>query len=169
MPKPGTLFDQPASYGWISIALHWISAIAVVGLWLLGTSIEFQSPEAMDARRSMHVTVGLIAWLPLAVRVFWRLRSVHPRAKGQSAFIHSFARLTHYLILLALTVMLVTGPLMALTLENPSALDEFAHFCHSTAATLLLCLVGLHVLGALKHLMFNADETVARIFVPPKE
>ena len=166
MNQPNSLQDQPNSFGWISICLHWLTAIVITALWILGKSIEFQAAEAIDARRSLHITIGLIAWLLLAGRIVWRLRNAHPRATGQSALTHKLARLAHYLMLGLLALMLFSGPLLAWSFSGQSALAALMHTIHATTANLLALLVLLHVLAALKHLMFNDDETIARIFIP---
>ncbi|MBT8146708.1 MAG: cytochrome b/b6 domain-containing protein, partial [Gammaproteobacteria bacterium] len=113
MSQSNSLQDQPNSFGWISISLHWITAVIITALWILGRSIEFQAVDAIDARRTLHVTVGLIAWLVLAGRIFWRLKHPHPRAVGQSNRIHRVARFAHYLMLGLLGIMLLSGPLLA--------------------------------------------------------
>jgi cytochrome b561 len=166
MAKPSSLYDRQDSFGWISIALHWTSSIAIIALWLLGQSIMAQAPEAVDARRALHVTLGLIAWLPIAARIVWRFKTTHPQVTGQSALTHRAAQLTHYLMLLALSVMLVSGPIMAWALPERVELASYALLFHGNAAILLVGLVVLHILAALKHLMFHDDETIARIFLP---
>lgn len=166
MNQPNSLQDQPNSFGWISISLHWLTAIIITALWVLGKSIEFQTVETIDARRSLHVTIGLIAWLLLAARIGWRVRNSHPRATGQSDLTHRLAQLAHYLMLGLLALMLLSGPLLAWSFSGQSALAGLTHAVHATTANLLAALVLLHVLAALKHLMFNDDETIARIFVP---
>lgn len=160
------LFDKSNSFGWLSIGLHWFATLAIVLLWLIGQSITSQPIEQIDARRSLHVTLGLIAWLPLVARIAWRFKSGHPHVEGQTLLTHRLAKAAHYAMLLVLVVMLISGPLMAWAMPNRTSLSEFAFIFHSNAAKALAVLVVLHILAALKHLMFHEDETVARIFVP---
>ena len=138
-------------------------------MWFIGQSIALQSIEQIDARRSLHVTLGLIVWLPLVVRIVWRFKAGHPRVNGQTLMTHRLAKAAHYVMLLLLLVMLISGPLMAWVMPERSALSEIAFSFHSFAAKALAVLVVLHILAALKHLMFHEDETVARIFVPRTE
>ena len=162
-------YDKADSFGWISILLHWITAITIIVLWFLGKSIEFQADDAVDDRRWLHITIGLIAWLPLAARIGWRLWSGHPRAQGQTAGVHRLAQIAHYLMLVMLGLMILSGPVLAWTLTEGGALARFAHQVHEITANLLLALILLHILAALKHLMFHSDETIARIFVPKRQ
>lgn len=166
MTTSRNLYDSPNSFGWISIALHWATALAVVVLWFVGKSIMWVPTEELDARRSLHIVIGLSFWLLLAGRIAWRLRVTHPRANGQSDRTHTLARAAHFLMLAALTIMLVSGPLMAWLLPERGTLASAAQAVHATTATALMVMVVLHIGGALKHLMFHDDETIARIFVP---
>ncbi len=169
MSKDNSLHDQEKSFGWISIALHWFATVAVILLWFIGQSIASLPAEEMDARRSLHITLGLIAWLPLIARIIWRIRSRHPHVKGQSLLTHRLAKAAHYLMLVVLGILLLSGPLVAWAMPRGSSLMEIALAFHGNAARALALLVVLHVLAALKHLMFHDDETIARIFVPRRE
>lgn len=169
MSNPRSLLDKKNSFGWLSIGLHWFATLAIILLWFIGQSIASQSIEQIDARRSLHVTLGLIVWLPLVARIAWRFKSGHPHVNGQTLMTHRLAKVAHYVMLLVLIVMLISGPLMAWAMPDRSDLSEFAFLFHSFAAKALAALVVLHILATLKHLMFHEDETVARIFVPRKD
>lgn len=172
MEKSTILFDKANSFGWISIALHWATAVIVILLWFIGLSISYQSGDAADARRLWHVGLGLTMWVVLVGRIGWRLYCGHPKALGQSATTHRAAQVAHYGMLALLAVLLVSGPVMAwamLWAEPPQiSIVNLAFWIHSSAAITLSILVLLHFLAALKHLMFDDDETLARIFVPRK-
>jgi cytochrome b561 len=169
MRKPYSLLDTKNSFGWLSIGLHWFATLAIILLWFIGQSIALQSVEQIDARRSLHTTLGLIVWLPLVARMVWRYKSGHPRVNGQTLLTHRVAKTAHHVMLLVLSVMLISGPLIAWAMPDRSSLSEFAFIFHSNAAKALAVLVVLHILAVMKHLMFHEDETVARIFVPRKD
>jgi len=176
--------DSSSTYGWTSILLHWITAIVVIALWFIGKSIFSVEPGAVDARRSLHVSVAAAAWLVILLRVVWRFREGHPRVRGQSLRIHRIAKAAHYAMLMALLVMLLSGPLMVwadggnidifglLSIPGPfgpsEALRSLAWYLHSKAAVVLFVLVLLHIGGALKHLMFHSDDTIVRMIWPGK-
>ena len=179
------LYDRKSVYGWISILLHWLTAIVIIVLWLLGQSISLITPEDVDSRRALHVSIAASAWLVLVLRIAWRFRSGHPHVNGQSLNIHRIAKTAHYVMLIALLLMLVSGPLMVwasgntigifgwLAIPGPvgesESLGELAHFVHSNSALLLFWLVMLHIGGAVKHLMFHADDTIARMIWPGRQ
>lgn len=160
--------DQPDSFGWFSIGLHWFTAVAVTLIWFVGKSITLQSGAAVDERRILHVTMGLMLWLPLLLRILWRFRAGHPRARGQTPRTHLIARYTHYFMLALLGLMLLSGPLLAALLPQGGTLAGLLRLVHGGCANLLALLVLLHIAAALKHLMFHDDETIARIFIPRK-
>lgn len=176
------LYDSDTVYGWISILLHWVSAVVVIVLWFIGESILNVPTDETDVRRQLHISIAASAWLVILFRVIWRLRSGHPHLKGQTLLIHRVAKITHYAMLIALALMLVSGPMMVWSGGGPIAIFDrfsihgpigesesirvFARFVHSNMAFLLFWLVLLHIGGALKHLMFHSDDTIARIIWP---
>jgi len=178
------LYDSDSVYGWISILLHWATAIIVIVLWFIGKSISNAQAEDVDIQRQLHVSIAASAWLIILFRIIWRLRSGHPHVKGQTLFIHRVAMVAHYAKLIVVGLMLVSGPLVVWSGGHPvsvfgwfsipgpigesEAAREFAWFIHSNSALLLMLLVLLHIGGALKHLMFHSDDTIARMIWPGK-
>ena len=108
-PRHPILLDSKSAYGWTSIALHWLTAIIVIALWFIGKSIAASEADEVDNRRALHVAIAASAWLLLLFRILWRLRSGHPRIRGQSNLIHHVAKTAHYALLLVMTVMLLSG------------------------------------------------------------
>lgn len=165
--QESTLLDKPDSFGWVSILVHWITSITIIVLWFVGRSITEQgSVEAIDARRSLHVTIALTAWLLFLFRIYWRVKMRHPRAKGQSLLIHRVARATHYTMLVAIAVMMVSGPVMV-WIDNET-ISGYALTVHATSAAVLFALVLIHIGGTLKHIIFHEDDTIVRMLWPKK-
>ena len=161
------MLDQADSFGWVSILVHWLTTVVIITLWFIGRSIAEQGLlEAVDARRSLHITIALSAWLLLLFRIVWRLRMHHPRAKGQTLFIHRFARTVHYTMLAVLSLMMISGPIMA-WMDNKTITDV-AYVVHSNGANVLFGLVLLHIGGTLKHIVFHEDDTIVRMLWPKK-
>ena len=165
---PGNrLIDQPDSFGWVSIVIHWVTTIVIIALWFIGRSIvEQPSIEAVEARRKLHVTVGLTVWLLLLFRIYWRVRMKHPRADGQSLFIHRVARTTHYIMLVVVGLMMVSGP--AMVFMDNRTITDLALAVHTISGSVLFALVLLHIGGTLKHIIFHEDDTIVRMLWPKK-
>ena len=175
-----SLYDTGSRYGWVSILLHWSTAIIIIALWIIGQQIE-SAPDAA-AMRGLHVSIAASAWLLLLLRIAWRLSAGHPRVRGLSSLTHAVAKSAHYLTIAALLIMMTTGPLIVWAnggevsafgmLNIPAPFDRSTNVAnaataiHSTAAVALVVLVLLHIGGALKHLMFHNDETFARMLWP---
>lgn len=183
--SPSAFFDSGTRYGWISILFHWITAIAVIALWVIGKSILNGPSEETDAIRQLHVSIAVSVWLVLFFRVIWRFRSGHPHVEGVTALVHRIAKSAHYITLIALLLMLGSGPFLVWSsgnsinvfnwlviptpIEKSESVRTVAWVIHSNSSMLLLWLTILHVAGALKHLMFHSDDTFVRIFWPGKQ
>jgi cytochrome b561 len=106
-----------------------------------------------------------------------------PLPKQQGAFF-LMGKYIHYTLLIALAVMLVTGPLMAwfggagigvwdwFTIPTPFeenfAVRDALHSLHAWSAVVILILTILHLVGVYKHAAFNQDGTFGKMLVPAK-
>ena len=172
--------DRDGGYGWISIGLHWLTAAAIFALLFAGDSIGVVGGDA----RTFHTTLGSCAWLLLAARIAWRLGEGHPpRAPNQGKFSFFAGMAVHYILLAAIALMLVSGPLagwasgggldvfslhIAGAQPSLSGLYAVARALHVAGATLLAIGTALHVAGVLKHMFVDRDGTLDRIMVPPE-
>ena len=185
MPNSNSnLYDNPHSFGWVSIALHWVTAIVVLALWFLGDSIAAQESSLIDQRRNLHISVAVSAYLLLVLRIYWRFRTGHPHVSGQSTRVHRIAQAVHYLLLAAVAAMLLSGPVMVLAgggsfslfgvfsftlpFSESDSLRKAAFAVHKLAGITVMSLTVLHIAGALKHLMFHEDETIVRMLKPKR-
>jgi cytochrome b561 len=172
------LRDTPRGYGWISIGLHWITALGIFALLFAGSSIggEISSPALR-----LHTTIALCLYAVLWWRIVWRIRQGHPRFDGPTRISHRLAVFVHYALMGAVAVMLLSGPLMAWLGDRPLMLFSWEipspvavnarafgglRSIHAwTAAFIALC-VTLHISGVLKHMIFDRDDVFDRIMVP---
>lgn len=171
--------DRDGGYGWISIALHWLTAVAIGALLFAGDSIGVVGADA----RNFHTTVGAIAWLFLAARIAWRLQQGHPpRAPGQGPLSFILGMTVHYVLLAAIGMMLLSGPLagwasgagmhvfgIVIPGAQPPLGEVYAaaRWLHIAGAVSLAVGSALHVAGVLKHMFVDQDHTLDRIMVPP--
>lgn len=176
-----SLGNTRLGYGWAAISLHWISAIGVVAFYLLGERMEEASGRAAKlAAQDLHVSVAVLLFTFLAARVLWSASQPAPSPLERSRWLRLAARTVQGLFLLMITVLLVTGPLaiwstgrpiqvfdlFAIPSPFPTRLDwlhEASEQVHGAAAKLFWPLIALHVAGALKHLVFDRDQTVQRM------
>lgn len=178
--------DKANSYGWVSIALHWISALLIIVIWFLGDSIQASDVFLGSGKASTsHIGLAVGVYLLFLSRIVWRLFSGHPWLTNQSKTAHIVSSLVHYSMLAALMVMLLTGPLLAWTSNIPLSffglfiipspfepslkLAEYFRQVHNLSGNCLIMAAIVHMCGACKHLMFNDDETFIRMIVPKRK
>lgn len=178
--------DTATGYGWISILLHWVTAILILYLLYLGSTIgSLEGDERMLAVKR-HTSVAIAGYVLLLGRVVWRFAVGHPGPNPeQRGWAFSLGKYTHYAMLVAIAAMLVTGPLMQFSygrdiavfdwfviptpIEASFGLAGVLHRIHSLAALLIFVGVLLHIGGVYKHTAFNQDGTLAKIIIPGRE
>ena len=174
--------DTPTGYGWVSISLHWITAVAIVVMLFLGNSIEALVGESRVEAINLHTSVGIASYAFLVARIAWRLVVRHPGPQpGQEGAFYAIGKAVHYLMLLALALMLVTGPAMAwasgldiavfdwfaipAAAEPHFRLRDALHAVHRFCAIVLFFTVLLHLGGVYKHTAFNRDGTFVKMII----
>jgi cytochrome b561 len=172
--------DSPNSYGSVSRFNHWLGAAFVIAL--LGIGLYFDGLPRGDAHkfwRALHVVVGVMATLFLLFRVYWRARSASPLALPQKPALHLLAKLVHLALLVGIAVLAITGPLSIWSTGRaipifdlasiPSPFPAFRSLhrplenIHAFAADAMLYLIGLHLLGVIKHQFIDRDSILKRM------
>lgn len=175
------LQDTPARYGAVSVFNHWLGAALIVALLAIG--LYFEDMPRGDEKLywlRLHISIGALALLPLAFRVFWRARSTSPAPLPQPPRMQRLASALHVILLAAIGVLLLTGPLavwsggrainvfgwfaIASPMGEMPALHKALETVHAIAAKVLLFSFAAHALAALKHAVVNRDGTLWRIF-----
>jgi cytochrome b561 len=179
------LKDTATGYGWVSIALHWITAVMIVVLLFLGNSISAQEPANRGQAVDLHTSIALASYGLLGARIVWRFVYGHPGPLlRQRGLFFLIGKLVHYITLIALILMLITGPLTAwfagdsiavfdwATIPSPFdanfAARDLAHRIHRLAAITIFIGILLHLGGVYKHTAFNQDGTLVKIILPGK-
>ncbi len=173
--------DTSRNFGLISIVLHWFVAAMIIALWFDGQALEH---GATPAGRAQHFAWGMVAGLFILARVLWRLSSGNPEPLGASPLLNAIAKYVKLALLIDMVVMIFAGVLSvwlmgrsidvlgAFVLPSPFAanhdLHEVFQKAHSLSSNLMIPLVGLHVLGALKHLVIDRDGTFGRMIWPAR-
>jgi len=178
--------DTATGYGWISIVLHWVTAVVIVVLLYIGNSIQALEGAARGETLLLHTSIAIMAYAFLWLRIVWRFAFHHPGPlPGQSRLFFMLGKWVHMSMLVALGVMLVSGPLILWTLGQPIhvfdwfaipsplganfALSGFMHAVHRAAAIVIFVSVLLHIGGVYKHTAFNQDGTLTKIIIPAEE
>lgn len=174
--------DGKSDFGWISIGLHWVGAAAIISLLFVGNSIQSAEGPARDDMLRLHTTMGLAAYILLWARVAWRMAKRHPGpSPRQKRVDHTMGVWFHHLLVGAIVVMLITGPLLAWSGGMPLRLGDLAipspfgtapelftilRWGHIAAATVLGWGTLLHVAAVIKHVAVDRDGSLDRILLP---
>ena len=168
-------------YGLIAILLHWVGALTIGYMWLSGKNFGGLG----GSHHATHIAIGSgLAFLLLA-RVLWGALSTHPEPLNSSRALNLVASAVKGLLLLDILAVVTTGFLSVwlrgnavnvfglYSIASPLVADErwvrLAGGIHELGANLFFPLVGLHVLGALKHMVFDRDGTFSRMVWPRGE
>ena len=175
--------DTENGYGRISILLHWLAAITMIALFVLGQAAEDASDSDRKALLGLHISIAISMYLILVGRIGWRLFNGRPRVLiQQSKPLMLLAHWIPIILLAGLALMLLSGPIMVwskgypinifglISLPSPlgkmETLHEAMEALHKLGAKLLFFAFILHMLGVLKHLIIDRDNTLKRMLVP---
>jgi cytochrome b561 len=179
---PLRLRDSAAGYGWVSIALHWITGCAVIVLLFVGSSIASDDPATMGRMLLLHTSIAVLSYVFLWARVIWRWRHGHPGPlPTQRGIAFLIGKYVHLTMLGAIPVMLISGPLMVwaggnaiavfdwFTIPSPirphEGLRGAAHAAHAAGALVIFAGTLLHLGGVYKHAAFNQDGTFGKMLI----
>ncbi len=176
------LRNTSGSYGWIAIILHWLVAVAVIGLFALGlymTGLSYYDPFYRQGP-FIHKSIGILLFMLVAFRLVWRLINPRPAPVPTiKRWEHIGAELAHWGLYLLMFAVMVSGYLISTA--DGRAIDVFGWFSvpawitglprqediagavHYWLAMVLIGLAVLHGLAALKHHFWDRDDTLRRM------
>lgn len=169
-------------YGLVAIVMHWLVALTVLGLAVLGlwmVDLSYFSPY-YRVGPFWHKSIGIALFAVLIVRLLWQFFSPRPeRLPNHKRWELRLAGVAHVLLYLLLFVIVISGYLISTAtgqgisvfgwFEVPALISGLPHqadragVVHYWAAMTVLGLAGLHALGALKHHCIDRDDTLRRM------
>lgn len=177
------LTNTRTGWGLVSIALHWLSAVAVVGLFILGwwmTGLGYYD-SWYNIGPWWHRSVGILLLFATLLRIVWRVLQPTPKSHGQRLE-RLAAELGHIVLYALLLGVLVSGYLISTAEGDPISVfgwfqvpalitglpDQatLAGKVHWYGAIALMVLSGGHALAAIKHHWIDHNDTLARMFTP---
>ncbi len=173
---------QSRRYSGVAMLLHWLIAIAVIVNWRIAEAAEHAATqEDAGAIMGNHFALGMTILVLTVLRLVWRI--IHrppPLSDRLAGWEKALARVTHglfYLLLIGLPLggwfaMSAYGrsidiwgifqwPALPLA-ENPDLAEQVFEI-HASGGTAMLALIGLHILGVLKHMFFDKDGNLWRM------
>jgi cytochrome b561 len=179
--------STPTRYGTVAMTLHWLIAIAIVGLLIVGkymNGLPNDDPNKF-ALYQMHKSFGISVLVLTVVRIVWRLTHPVPALpSGMPAWQRWGAHLSHfglYALMLAIplsgwalassspygipTLLFGAIELPHLPVDNDEQTNAFFRETHDLLGNLMILLLIVHVVAALKHHFVDRD-TVFRRMLP---
>lgn len=169
------------AYDLVSRFNHWIIALAMIGMLAFGLYLEEFVPRGPEkgALINIHKAIGVLILIVGLWRVGWRLAQGFPDpAAPAPKWQEAMAKLTHWVLILGIIVMPVSGMMTSLFgghdisvfslfvipgQEENRALSSAAGSVHAIVGKILIAFIALHILGALKHHLIDKDATLVRM------
>lgn len=172
------------SYGYVQIILHWLMALAVPGMFLLGLyMVGLGYYDAWYHRApALHKSLGLLLAGLFVLRLGWRLANPVPRTLATRPWRGRAAGVVHFLLYLGLAALFGSGYLTAAADGHPIAVfdwfqlpalqlpvehqEDLAGDLHQVVAWAVMSLVGIHAAAALQHHFLEGNATLKRMLRP---
>ena len=174
------LKNSDTAYGDVAKLFHWIIGLGIIAMLALGLYMsDLPNEPSKFELFGLHKSIGITLLILMGGRVLWRLYTGAPnQLASHPAWERKLAICIHYLLYAAAILMPLSGwamssaggypvslfglPVPALMSKN-QALGNFFSAAHSVLGWVLIVSISLHVLGALKHVFIDRDETLKRM------
>ena len=173
--------ESQARYSTGAMLFHWIIAIAVIVNWRIAENAEHLEGAARSAAIAPHKAIGIAILALTILRLLWRLsHKAPPMPDTMAGWEKGLAKAVHvifYVMLIGLPIggwlagSYATSPVdffglftvpMAPVEQNYEAAKSIIGL-HGTGGKAMLILVGLHILGALKHTFIDKSGGLGRM------
>lgn len=171
--------NTKSNYGLIAILLHWIMAILLIALLILGLYM-VQLPISLDKLKlyGWHKEYGLLALILVLMRIIWRFSNTTPLL-SIPWWEKVAARSAHWIFYILMFAMPITGWLMTsaaglpvsffgwfvlpdLVAADANLMNLFTEI-HKWLGYGLIALLTIHITAALKHHFINKDDILRRM------
>jgi len=178
------LVNTKNSYGFITIFLHWLMAILMIGLLILGIYMVNQPISLTKLKLyGWHKEWGMLALLLFFVRLIWRLANQTPALPATLPAWQKIAAYgAHFSFYFLMLFIPLAGWFLTSTaglpvsffglfvlpdLISPNESQRFIFtFIHKWLSYGLIALIFVHITAALKHHFINRDDILKRIIRP---
>ncbi|RVQ69305.1 cytochrome b [Croceicoccus ponticola] len=168
-------------YSAVAIVLHWLIAIALIVNWRLAEAAEHLEGPAAAVYMNPHKALGITVLVLTVLRIVWRLVNPPPPMDPNYAtwerMLAKFVHAVFYILMIAIPVLgwLATSSygfgvdffglfqVPALPVANDPDAGKWVIGLHKTLWTPMMILIGLHILGALKHQFFDKNGELGRM------
>jgi cytochrome b561 len=168
-------------YGAVAKALHWLSALLILGAWLLGQTLDWFPKSMEEGLQLAHVWSGLGVLTLLAARLAWRFSGPMPDPipSALDPWLARAATAGHLLLYGLLLAVPVAGIVLCFARGEPLSLFGLVEIAspwardrafarsvrevHELLANAILLAAALHAAAALAHHYLLGDATLRRM------
>lgn len=170
----------PNKYNALQTALHWLSALLIIFMLVMGTFALSKMPNTEPAKLMAlrgHMMFGGIILVLTVVRIIWRKVSVQPaHATTGNAMLDTLGVAAHVSLNLLTLLVAASGVGIAMQAGLPGIVfggegslpPDFsgysARIAHGILTKLLFALIALHVAGGLYHQFIVKDRLFSRVW-----
>lgn len=171
-----SLKSSATRYGSVAIAMHWLTALLILALFVTGLLAEGQGdPAAQLALVRFHVPLGTAVLVLTLLRiVWWWVADRRPGLPAEQAGWQKFMAHAVHFALYAAIVLLAASGIGTLVLSGAlpaivagTTLPDFdtvaPRLVHGLASRLMLALLAVHIGAALWHQFVRRDHLLARM------
>lgn len=164
---------KPERYSPLWVSLHWLIALLLFAVFILGYSTRNASFETYPAIVNWHMILGSSVLLLMLVRIVIRSRTPRPEpASAGHPLLDTIGTATHHLLYTLAILMPLTGITLALSYNMtflplpppPALISRWIPVVHLWTAIGLGLLIVLHVGAALYHQFLRRDNLLARMW-----
>ena len=99
-----------ATYDGVTIALHWLTALLVVGQWSGAMLMELVDERPMRMLYwTVHIGLGTLLFLVIVARLWWRRAGGRTLPPAGDGLVQTLAEWTHRLLYLLVAALIVLG------------------------------------------------------------
>ena len=169
-------------FGVVSIFLHWLMTILMIGLLLLGLYMTRIPISLLKLKLyGLHKEVGILILVLAIIRIIWRFTNAVPHLTMPRWEV-IVAKAAHFAFYAFMLILPVTGWIMSSAaglqvslfgwFELPDFVGPSEHLqaimieVHKWLAYCLIAAICVHVVAALKHHFINNDTVLRRMLWP---
>ena len=164
----------------MAMTLHWVMAIIIIFLLVLGETLI--GGHGASWKATLHTSLGFLVLGLVLVRLLWRFKHPPPPPiAGTSHWQILAAKFSHILFYVLMITIPMAGwfaftehvrrslgvaPASFFWLTKIPLLPDFGinfHLIHNWAGKAAIALIALHVLAAMKHHFYDKDSTLRRM------
>ncbi len=173
--------DQPNQLSKLSVALHWLLAIAMIGMLVFGLILEeMPNTEESYPLIALHKSIGVTIFVFALWRIINRIRNGLPSTLGHPP---SWQRKVAHVVLIILISGTVLMPISGMLWSTGAGygfaawgidivpysgvatpwMENLGHIIHGLFGKLLILVIALHLLASIKHHFIDKDGTLLRM------